>query len=142
MEIDKNTGLPQLPENFFWSVGPWEIRIKENVGPGEWSDWYSQLSWPIDKTSYEIETKNERYSFWRNTKFIRFRRKPTTRTVFIATYNEDEYDVDEDFLESPDKEPVTAENLVARCTEIYGVWRKFQEANSIYGDYPPKSFGV
>lgn len=156
--IDPDTGLPQLDDDMYW-------RIEENavyiMGWGEWSKWFAGK--PEDdytererrfrqfdqRLREQQETVTISGSWWRrvgesHTQIVqypeyRLRQEKLIHSKYYGVWDEYASGLASLCVE-PD--PVTQDNLLQRTKEVYLDYMNKQGRERLYGDYPPKKFGV
>lgn len=107
-----NTGLPELPETYFWRIADeHHIEIREAFPDTEWSEW---------KDGDYMESHP--YSYLGH---------------FESGQEGGEIDTEERLREV---DPTTRENVYQRCLETLAAWNEQKDRESLFGDYPPKEF--
>lgn len=123
MDIDSETGLPKLPENFFWRV-----RHRRHNVTGMF-DTFTRT----DTTRLQVQLIHKYTSTsLRNTQ----KRNWFGRKVWTAEYYED---VAENALFTEDTQgtnPIAVKNAANRITHL---WEKAKVRDALIGDYPPNS---
>lgn len=135
MTIDQNTGLPQLPEGYFWRVEEHTITIFADAVWGEWRE--NVRGWYQGSKTAELRVRKERRRgfLFGSVKVNEVRIKHTQR-MHLKTYGEWEFS--EGKMRNTEADPVTPGNVVERCQEVLLEWEADKSRKAIYGDYPPK----
>lgn len=140
--MDEATGLPALPEGYFWRVGYSELSIMRNAAAGNWSDWVSKNAWRY--SDYEREGRTIQVGVKRFTRRpvmveqSRYRRPARVVAEFVKRYGE--WDEDWRYSCCIEPDPMTRENLYDRACEVYNNWQQKLAERALVGDYPPKKF--
>lgn len=144
-EIDESTGLPKLPEGYFWRVGESALSIMWRKPVGVWSEWKPVTSTAAFlSTSYEVEnrTREEARRWPRKTVMVpeyRTRLSGDDVPVFVTRYGE--WEPAYRGWQCVEADPVTVENLHDRALETFTGWDAKKASDALLGDYPPKKFG-
>lgn len=153
INIDPTTGLPELPEGYFWRISEHRIEIIRILQEeGEWSEWErikpKGRRWSTKSVAFEFELRPHpilRLLLPRG--YQRARRNLVESCVAWERYGEGWLEMTWEWgAAGPDEpDPVTPENVIERCQAVLAGWekRKTEEAErearqSLYGDYPPK----
>lgn len=154
MKIDESTGLPELPEGYFWRVKRDRVEIRQSLPDSEWEPFRGMLHWgdsnrtPGCRTETRTVTKTLEEAtgrgMWRNR--VRSREYEVEEVRYVGRSAEivahgtpktgpQMYRGDDGVLYTqPQMETITRSNLLVQCE---GAMEKF-EALKLYGDYPPK----
>lgn len=154
IDIDPDTGLPRLPEGYFYRVSEYEVSIMEDRGPGPWMS--SMPSWY--EHSGEVESRQvmgEMNDWHRPWYMFGFRRhykyevprtqyRSTRETMMVARYSEDVITGDHLPLRSAGEGghwvEVNKDNLISMAEVARLRWESAKEVSKLIGDYPPKKF--
>lgn len=152
IDIDETTGLPRLPDGYFWrvrkegysqysfawAVGGWigQVSIYAKDEAQQWSDWSDRITKYRDgNRDYEyreIPAEKKKLFASRTRSLVRQERSRfSEREVLVHSSTE----------ATDDNNPVSAKNILARCEEVIDAWNESIERKKIYGDYPPKRLG-
>lgn len=162
VKIDTATGLPELPEGYFWRVAEYSIHIMEPVSVGPWGDWYripkeftqhlrtaadakAQGERAYSKGSYEFEGRIINFGFLGGVGFDYRKRRAAHDTDVFSHYFEGGSGYDSWGRVHEDEGRNTKANLRQRAENCYVEWRatirEDQEVADLIGDYPPKKLG-
>lgn len=137
---DPNTGLPALPEGYFWRIASEGVQIRKSLPDTKWESYdpgYPYYGEPLIEGDYETRTVEDSVSQvvprpWWNlfgtdrlvTREIKSRQgRFVNRSSAELTYRPDT--------------AITHDNVESVVAEAY---KRF-EALSLFGDYPPKKLG-
>lgn len=152
IKTDQTTGLPKLPEDHFWRIGPnrmWNSSLHGGVQiwkkvEGPWRDIYYDYGWggpSLDRLMYDYETRDyERLVEGKRFLGIpisppRVRQVRQARRVAELVFNESF-----DSIESPPQP--NPENVVSLAVKVLLKWEAEIAREKMYGDYPPKKLGT
>lgn len=162
VKIDTTTGLPGLPEGYFWRINGYSVQIMREVETGTWSDWYripenftaglrtaedaaNQGRRAYKEGAYEFQGRVVKPGFFGGLAFeYRKRRNAHSNDVFTHYYSGSDvmgswgYEFEEEGRN-------TKSNILRRVTACYTEWietqREDAEVAELIGDYPPKKLG-
>lgn len=132
-EIDDATGLPALPEGFFWRVNEVSVEIRKRLPDSEWGPIYAHWGgWSTYQPSGtgESEERTKEVTVYKK----RFLRKPLKTLELEYEYREINRSEVVEKIATLDPR-ITRENLLDLCREAV----EAMEARKLYGDYPPKT---
>lgn len=122
-EIDEATGLPVLPDGYFWRVRDYTVEIRRNLPPGPW---YRESYYGEPQTSGDFEKRVR-------TVGRRWPRKPLIE-VESRVVNRSEA------VWAVAGEVVTRDNLLSLARSALADWEDALAREALLGDYPPKRF--
>lgn len=124
IDIDETSGLPRLPEGYFWRVGEYYVEVRE---------WKPDTNWELERDyqrSYNYSGRVETREV-----IVRpgspFRREKKRKEFRVTNRSVEAYTI-----YPPD--PVTRENVASLCEKALQEWTERENRKKIYGDYPPK----
>lgn len=141
MTIDNETGLPELPEGYFWRVNRDSVEIRENLADTNWTTRTTYIFSAYGSENPRRETREvvREVTTLREVGFFRPRFIPEVR---YKTEHEERYTNRSngivkawtDKTEIEEHYPVTKKNILSLCERALETF----EARNLLGDYPPK----
>lgn len=141
--IDKKTGLPELPEGYFWRINPFSVEIHIELDDTEWAEYdpfwsnYNPESFRYQYDYREV-VKTREVRKWFRTKTEEYtarERREVNRSYLEVSVMSDILfpEFDRPF---PSRATILPEDVLPLCEKALREW----EAKKLYGDYPPKKF--
>lgn len=144
--IDPATGLPELPEGHFWNIEENRISIHKTLPDTGWESRDHNYGYNY---SYDEEGAREtrevviplepgRRGIKRERTETQYRYVNRHIAVKTSRYGDWDYVGVSWGWSSTKPDPVTKENIVARCAKVLEDWNEETERQKLYGQYPPK----
>lgn len=140
IKIDPNTGLPELPEGYFFRVTSWDVQIRKTYPDTKWLTSDPRGNWDSYRVYSDKETRTVARGIEESKRTWRGRQKVTrTRNVKEFRFVNRSKLV---YSARPTEEDgeITKKNLLELATNAYIKYAEMKENESIRGDYPPKKF--
>lgn len=162
-----DTGLPELPEDYYWRVKYNSVEIRKNLPDTEWSELYPYGDYYFydddDRTEQTPERRTREVEKTVAVKGL-FGKRHKTKTVSVVEkryvdrsalvfsqdndysgqtrttrphYVGDSVYIAPELIRLP--LPVTRENLTALCEKALEGWNTEKATKELLGDYPPKT---
>ena len=125
IRIDPQTGLPRLPDGYFWRVDTSGVQIRK-IFVTPWSSYRRhETNYDMPWTVYKVETREVdtfRYGF--------FGRK--------IPYKRVEYRHVGSYMVEFKSVIIEPDSILEECQQLLEYWEQTEKRRALYGDYPPK----